>query len=164
MLIWIDLWAAPDPLFFRPIERRLRLLGHETYVTAREFGETRAIAERCGFVFSTIGRYGGGNVGRKISAIVKGAYLRIAAGREMGIDLAVSFNSYSQALAATALGVRFVTCMDYEYQPANHLAFRLADRVIVPRGFDERALRLNGGLSARSCLSRKAGGSWHWTG
>ena len=31
--------------------------------------------------------------------------------------------------------------MDYEHQPANHLSFRLAERVIVPEAFPEAALR-----------------------
>ena len=30
--------------------------------------------------------------------------------------------------------------MDYEHQPANHLAFRMASRIIVPRAFPEAAL------------------------
>ena len=34
--------------------------------------------------------------------------------------------------------------MDYEHQPANHLAFRLASRIIVPRVFPESALRRSG--------------------
>src|SRR5439155_13432459 len=34
-----------------------------------------------------------------------------------------------------------VTLMDYEHQPANHLAFRLASRVIVPRAFPTAELR-----------------------
>jgi predicted glycosyltransferase len=31
--------------------------------------------------------------------------------------------------------------MDYEHQPANHLAFRLASRVVVPEAFPDEALR-----------------------
>ena len=31
--------------------------------------------------------------------------------------------------------------MDYEHQPANHLSFRLARRVIVPATFPEASLR-----------------------
>ncbi len=31
--------------------------------------------------------------------------------------------------------------MDYEHHPANHLSFRLASRVIVPRAFPEEALK-----------------------
>jgi predicted glycosyltransferase len=34
--------------------------------------------------------------------------------------------------------------MDYEYQPANHIAFRFADRVVVPDDFPSRMLRLEG--------------------
>jgi predicted glycosyltransferase len=44
-------------------------------------------------------------------------------------------------VAARAAGVPGVTMMDYEHQPANHLSFRLARRVIVPRVFPEAALR-----------------------
>ena len=47
-------------------------------------------------------------------------------------------------MAARTLGIRSVTLMDYEHQPANHLAFRLAHRVIVPRAFPEKALRRYG--------------------
>ncbi|HYP01451.1 MAG TPA: DUF354 domain-containing protein, partial [Pyrinomonadaceae bacterium] len=50
-------------------------------------------------------------------------------------------NSYSQIVAARALRLRSVTLMDYEHQPANHLAFRLASRVVVPRAFPASALR-----------------------
>jgi len=146
MRIWIDLWAAPDPLFFRPIVQRLHMLGHSTWITAREFGETTAIAEQCGFLFSVVGRHGGRWIPGKIAANLSGAYRRAMITRKMNIDLAVSFNSYSQGLAAKLLRIPFVTCMDYEYQPANHLAFRLASRVVVPRGFDRRALRSQGGL------------------
>src|SRR5919205_1226915 len=61
--------------------------------------------------------------------------------RGHGFDLAASHNSYSQVLAARALGLRTVTLMDYEHQPANHLAFRLASRVIVPRAFPASELK-----------------------
>ena len=37
-----------------------------------------------------------------------------------------------------------MTLMDYEHQPANHLAFRLASRVIVPARFPDSALRRYG--------------------
>jgi predicted glycosyltransferase len=64
--------------------------------------------------------------------------------RTRKFDLAVSHNSYSQVAAARALGIKSVTLMDYEHQPANHLAFRLASRIIVPRSFPEEALRRYG--------------------
>src|SRR5258708_25464011 len=61
--------------------------------------------------------------------------------RDRGFDLAVSHNSYAQIAAAAALGIRSVPLMDYEHQPANHLAFRLATRVIVPRAFPSAELK-----------------------
>jgi len=64
--------------------------------------------------------------------------------RDRGFDLAVSHNSYAQIAAAAALGIKTVTLMDYEHQPANHLAFRLASRVIVPRAFPAAELRKYG--------------------
>jgi predicted glycosyltransferase len=56
-------------------------------------------------------------------------------------DIALSHGSYAQAIAAARLRVPLVTMMDYEHQPANHLSFRLARRVIVPRVFPSTALR-----------------------
>jgi len=58
--------------------------------------------------------------------------------------LAVSHNSYTQILAARSLGLKTVTLMDYEHQPANHLAFRFASRIIVPSAFPEGALVRHG--------------------
>jgi predicted glycosyltransferase len=58
--------------------------------------------------------------------------------------LAVSHNSYTQILAARLLGLKSVTLMDYEHQPANHLAFRFASRIIVPSAFPEDALIRHG--------------------
>src|SRR4029078_8632448 len=59
-------------------------------------------------------------------------------------DLAVSHNSYSQIIAARALRIKTVTLMDYEHQPANHLAFRFASRIIVPASFPAQSLRRYG--------------------
>src|SRR5207237_4702701 len=39
-----------------------------------------------------------------------------------------------------ALGIKSVTLMDYEHQPANHFAFRTASRVIVPGAFPNASL------------------------
>jgi hypothetical protein len=47
----------------------------------------------------------------------------------------VSHNSYAQLLAARRLGIPSLTAMDYEWQPANHVAFRAASRVLLPEAF-----------------------------
>jgi predicted glycosyltransferase len=58
--------------------------------------------------------------------------------------VAASHNSYAQAVAARLAGIPCVTAMDYEYQPANHVAFRCAQRVLVPEDFPGRELRVEG--------------------
>ena len=63
--------------------------------------------------------------------------------------MAFSHGSYAQILAARAAGVPAVTMMDYEYQPANHVSFRLAQRVIVPDVFPDEALRRFGAPAAK---------------
>lgn len=147
--IWVDLSTAPDPLFFRPIVRRLTDQGHWVWVTARDYGSTGSIARQCGYTFELIGRHGGRATAAKVLATA--ARVRDLS-RQMGaqrLDLATSFNSYAQAVAARMHRLPFVTFSDYEYQPANHLAFRLACLVVVPDGFDRRQLRRQGATPDR---------------
>lgn len=140
MRIWIDLANSPHVPFFRSLANEFIRRNHEVVVTARDFAETVKLAEAAGFTPQVIGGHGGGKLSGKAGNLVQRAMAlaRWARGREL--DLALSHNSYSQILAARALSLRTVTLMDYEHQPANHLAFRLASRVIVPRGFPEAAL------------------------
>src|SRR5712691_190990 len=140
MRIWIDLANSPHVPFFRPLANEFTRRGHDLVVTARQFAETVPLAEAAGFAPEVIGGHGGGKLSGKAGNLIgRGLQLaRWARGKQ--IDLAVGHNSYSQILAARALSLRAVTLMDYEHQPANHLAFRLASRVIVPRAFPEAAL------------------------
>jgi len=140
MRIWIDLANSPHVPFFRSLRAEFTERGHEVELTARAFAETVELAETAGLVAKVIGSHGGGELSDKAGSLVQrtGALIRWARGR--GFDLAVSHNSYSQILAARALRLKTVTLMDYEYQPANHLAFRLSSRIIVPRVFPEDVL------------------------
>ncbi len=129
---WIDLANSPHVIFFRPIIERLRETGHEVTVTARDFAQTRGLAERWGIEAVPVGGHGGrSRIGKLFNLIGRAIALKRAmSGRRA--DVALSHNSYSQILAARALGLRVVTTMDFEHTPANKLAFRLAHRVIVP--------------------------------
>jgi predicted glycosyltransferase len=156
MRIWIDLANSPHVPFFRALIPELERRGHRVETTAREFAQTVAMAQMAGLAPVVIGRHGGGRLVGKAGNLVgrAGALVRWARGREF--NLAVSHNSYAHVAAACALRIRAVTLMDYEHQPANHLAFRLASRVIVPRAFPESALRQCG---ARSAKVRRYGGT-----
>lgn len=70
-------------------------------------------------------------------------------GRRARADVALSHGSYGQIAAARAGRVPAVTMMDYEHQPANHLAFRAASLVLVPEAFPHDALRRFGAAPHR---------------
>jgi predicted glycosyltransferase len=144
MRIWIDLGNSPHVLFFRPIIRTLEEQGHDVRITACDFAQTAELADRFALNYESIGCHGGRSLHRKGLNLFRRSLALMRWAYGVGIDLAVSHNSYSQCLAAFMAGIPSVTIMDYEHQPANHLSFRLARRVIVPEAFPENALRLYG--------------------
>jgi len=144
MLIWIDLANSPHVPFFRALVPEFEKRGAEVLITAREFAQTIELAEAAGLAPVHIGSHGGRALTGKAGNLVGRAAALAKWARGRSFDLAVSHNSYAQVAAARFLSLRSVTLMDYEHQPANHLAFRLASRVIVPRAFPEEALRRYG--------------------
>jgi predicted glycosyltransferase len=144
MRIWIDLANSPHVPFFRALIPEFLARGHQVEITARDFAQTVELAMKAGMTPHVIGGHGGGSIAGKAGNLIgRAAALRKWA-RDRGFDLAVSHNSYAHIAAAAALGIKSVTLMDYEHQPANHLAFRLASCVIVPRSFPAAELRKYG--------------------
>jgi predicted glycosyltransferase len=144
MRIWIDLANSPHVPFFGALIPKFKERGHEVELTARDYAQTLELARAAGLAPVVIGGHGGGKLAGKAGNLVGRAGSLAKWARGHGFDLAVSHNSYAQIAAASALGIKSVTLMDYEHQPANHLAFRLASRVIVPRAFPDSALRRYG--------------------
>ena len=144
MRIWIDLANSPHVPFFRALIPEFTARGHQVEISARDYAQTVELATKAGLLPHVLGGHGGGKLTGKAGNLVgRAAALRKWA-RDRGFDLAVSHNSYAQISAAAALGIKSVTLMDYEHQPANHLAFRLASRVIVPRAFPATELKKYG--------------------
>src|ERR1043165_7943133 len=144
MRIWIDLANSPYVPFFRALIPEFTARGHQVEISARDYAQTVELATRAGMLPHIIGGHGGGKLTAKAGNLVgRAAALRKWA-RDRGFELAVSHNSYAQIAAAAALGIKTVTMMDYEHQPANHLAFRLASRVIVPQAFPDAELKKYG--------------------
>ncbi|MGI8653963.1 MAG: DUF354 domain-containing protein [Pyrinomonadaceae bacterium] len=151
MRIWIDLANSPHVPFFRALVSEFEQRGHDVKVTAREFAQTVEMAEAAGLNAKVIGAHGGGKLTNKAGNLIGRALaLRDWARAQGGFDLAVSHNSYSQIVAARLSRIESVTLMDYEHQPANHLAFRLATRVIVPQSFPESSLRKYGARGGKA--------------
>jgi len=144
MRIWIDLANSPHVQFFRALIPEFAARGHQVEITARDFAQTVELALNAGMMPHVIGGHGGGSITGKAGNLIGRAGALRKWARDRGFDLALSHNSYAQIAAAAALGVKAVTLMDYEHQPANHLAFRLASRVIVPRAFPSAELKKYG--------------------
>jgi len=142
--VWIDLANSPHVLFFRPVIDELRARGVETVVTARDFAQTVGLCRRFGIEASVIGAHGGSSVAGKVQELAgRVRALRAFAARERPC-VAVSHNAYAQGLAGRSLGIPVVTAMDYEFQPANHVAFRCADLIVVPDTYPLDRLRAQG--------------------
>ena len=144
MRLWIDLANSPHVPFFKALACKFTDRGHQIEITAREFAETIPLAQAAGFTPHVAGIHGGRAMSAKAGSLVSRAWALAGWARKRKFDLAISHNSYSQILAARALGIKAVTLMDYEYQPANHLAFRFASRIIVPTSFPAKRLRRYG--------------------
>ncbi len=151
MRVWIDLSNSPHVQIFRPVVRRLQDQGHEISVTARDHAQTVELAQRHWPDVLVIGEPSPSPLMAKGYAVLgRAAALRRLAVRER-FDVALSHGSYAQIIAARAAGIPCVTMMDYEYQPANHLSFRLARRILVPWVFPEKTLKRSG-ASARKVV------------
>ena len=144
MKIWIDLSNSPHVVFFETVARELEAAGHEVVVTARDHAQTVELARR---VWPAIEIVGGasppGKLGKAKGIAARAEALRRVARRIRPV-VALSHGSYAQVLGARLAGVPAVTMMDYEHQPANHLSFRLAHRVVVPETFPAEALAKQG--------------------
>jgi uncharacterized protein len=137
--IWIDLANSPHPLLFTPVARLLEERGHEVLVTVRDNAQTAELASTRWPTSTLIGGESPANRAAKAATLTRRVSQLIRWARSRRVDVAVSHNSYAQIVAARMLGTPVVTASDFEHQPANHLAFRLATRILMPE-----ALRLTG--------------------
>jgi predicted glycosyltransferase len=143
--VWIDFANSPHPVLFEPLVAELRAQGHRVVLSARDHAQTIELARRRWSDVQVIGGKSPLGRGAKARAIIARARSLAHFAREAGADVAVSHNSYAAAVAARLAGIPCLTAMDYEFQPANHIAFRAARRVLVPQDFPARTLRMEGG-------------------
>ncbi len=150
MKVWIDLSNSPHPLLFEPIARRLEELGHAVCVTARDNAQTVELAHERWPEAEVIGGPSPGGRAAKGGAML-GRVISLRGGRDgTRPDVALSHGSYAQIVAARSIGVPAVTAMDYEHQPANHLAFRLASRVLLPEALRGTRVVRQGAAGAKT--------------
>jgi predicted glycosyltransferase len=150
MRVWIDLANTPHVPLIAPIAERLEADGDEVLLTARDHAQTVELARaQWGDRVEVIGGPSpDARLQKGLGIAARARDLRRFA-RSRRPDVAFSHGSYAQLLAARTAGVRAVTMMDYEFQPANHLSFRLAHSIVVPQAFPERELRRSGGRARK---------------
>jgi len=150
MRVWIDLANSPHPLLFEPVARLLEDLGHDVVVTARDNAQTVELARA---VWPAVEVVGGtsprSRTGKVASLADRVRQLRRFATREQP-NVALSHNSYAQVVAARTLGIPAVTAMDYEHQPANHVAFRLASFIFLPEALRGSEVAGQGASAAKT--------------
>lgn len=144
MNIWLDMANSPHPVLLGPVARELEARGHSVIVTTRDHAQTRDLTLSIWPAATVIGGESPGARTAKARAIAGRVLgLRRVLGR-MKVDAAASLGSYAQMVAARSLRIPALTLMDYEFQPANHLSFRLARTVVVPGAFPSERLKLYG--------------------
>lgn len=147
--VWIDMANSPHPLLFAPIAAALEERGAEVVVTYRDHAQTAELTLERWPDAVLVGAASPPGRMRKAAAIgARVAALGRWAWRERP-QVALSHNSYAQLLAARSLWIPSVTAMDYEHQPANHAAFRAADRILLPEAVPADVVSRQGAKAAK---------------
>ena len=149
MRVWIDLVNSPHVVFFLPIIKKLKQAGAEIEITYRGFAQTAQLVKQHGLDATLIDGHGGKNKLSKALSLLKRTLALHKFAKNRKFDVALSHNSYFQLAAAKMLGIPSLTSMDFEGQPANHIAFRLASLVSLPSAFPEHAAKKFGAKTIR---------------
>jgi predicted glycosyltransferase len=148
--VWIDLANSPHPLLFEPVARMLEEKGHEVLVTVRDNAQTAELARARWPESTLVGRESPANRVAKAATLAGRVFALARWARARRPHVAVSHNSYAQIVAARLLGVPVVTAADFEHQPANHLAFRLATCILMPEALRKTNVARQGATAAKS--------------
>jgi hypothetical protein len=147
--VWFDAAAAPQAVWFAGLRPSLLEAGHDVVVTCRTSAATADVTRLVlGEPAAVVDGHAPGSWAAKAGAIASRAWAlsrwyRQELARRPDVHV-VSHNSYAQLLAARRLGLPALTAMDYEGQPANHVAFRAATRVLLPAAFPVDVARRQG--------------------
>jgi len=148
--VWIDLANSPHPLLFAPVVRMLEERGHEVLVTVRDNAQTAELARARWPASTLVGSESPANRAAKATTLTRRVVALARWARTRHPDVAVSHNSYAQVVAARMLRIPVVTAADFEHQPANHLAFRLATRILMPEALRTTDVSQQGAAPAKS--------------
>lgn len=149
MRVWIDFSNSPHPALFGPVAKRLGERGADVLITVRDHAQTIELARTRWPDAEILGSPGHSGKLSKLGSMARRVADCRSWARRHRPDVALSHNSYAQLVAARLLGMPAVTAMDYEYQPANHLAFRCAGRILLPEAVPNGVVRRQGARSRK---------------
>jgi predicted glycosyltransferase len=132
MRYWVDMDNAPHVLVMTPIIRRLRMLGHEVEITARDYGQTIPLLELRGLPYVVIGRHSGrGKLGKYVEFMCRSwALLRYARGRRF--DVALCHGTRAIYIPSRLLRIPLVVLGDYEHTTLPAFMGRWVTLALIP--------------------------------
>lgn len=141
----MDLTNSPHALFFAPIVRALQSRGDDVLVTARRFAHTVQLAEKLFDDPQIIGSGERKKLVGKVTSLGERVRELVPVVKKFRPDVAVGHGSYDQPITARLLRIPDLAMVDYEYHPATHLLFRLANRLLLPEPFTREHINSHGG-------------------
>uniref|UniRef100_A0A7C4U6U1 DUF354 domain-containing protein n=1 Tax=candidate division WOR-3 bacterium TaxID=2052148 RepID=A0A7C4U6U1_UNCW3 len=129
MRIWIDIDNAPHVLIMHPIIKELKRMGHNVYITARDYGQTIELLRMKGIQFKLIGRHPGKSPILKICFLFLRMIKLFIWALDKNFDVSLSHGSRSIVIPSYILGIKNITMYDYEH--INDFIFKIFSRKIL---------------------------------
>ena len=152
MNVWVDLETTPNVLFFHPIIERLKKVGHSVVVTARDYAQTKDLADIKGLDCICVGKppRGKSKILKSFKVIQRTLILSFLMVNKR-IDVSMGHNSRGVVLASFLLRTPNITFLDYEHMELAVFRF-FASRIYVPYALPMRAL-VNRGVPPEKIVS-----------
>jgi len=136
--IWIDITNSPHVLFFDPIIKKLRFLGHEILITALDSQQTIELLKMRNLDFEVIGKHYASKLS-KAKGLLHRTMLLWKRLRKEKIALSVSHGSVYCTWASKLLRVKNIYIMDGDAAFWNIApALRFADKIIISEHTSEK--------------------------
>lgn len=142
--IWVDIDNAPHVLVLSPIIRRLRSLGHEVWISARDFGQVVPLLKLHGLSAEIIGQHAGKSKYRKILFLFSRSVRLFFYAFNRHFDLALSHGSRATFAPCRLLRIPLVLMQDYEYTAFPPFICRWASLWLLPKVVTNEILKLRG--------------------
>ncbi len=135
MKVLLDAGVPKDSLMVAAFHVKLRKLGHQIFVTAREYESTTTLLEYFDIEYISVGRYGGKTLKGKLMADLERAIKLTEVFSEIGdLDVVIHFANPATARVSFGLGIPQIILEDTPHaQIVHRLTFPLATYVITPK-------------------------------